>query len=423
MAEEFTVTVVILQLFVLFLLSKIAGYLCRKVKISAVIGEILVGIIVANIFLYQWLGFGDTPEYMDVLEVLSELGVIFLLFSVGLETPFSDLRKVGKTAMLVAILGVVLPFIAGFALIMFLYNNQAEALFIAAAMVATSIGITARVIGDMKLTQRIESRVIIGAAVIDDVLGMIVLAVVTGIAVGGESANVIDIVSTVGLGILFVILVIVMGSFILPKVHKRRQEEYKKKCESEGHVPARNPRRSNPFILAIIVCLGISLAASYVNLAAIIGAFLAGMVFAEFKEELPCEEEVQSLNQFLVPFFFIYVGMQVDLSAFDLETLILAIGVTIIALLTKFIGCGIGAWKLGPKSAAIVGIGMAPRGEVGIVVATLAFGTYGLITSSLFAVIIFMSMATTIIAPPILTWLFRRKIESENLEKVEGTTG
>ena len=114
---------------------------------------------------------------------------------------------------------------------------------------------------------------------------------------------------------------------------------------------------------------------------------------------------------------------QVDLSAFDLETLILAIGVTIIALLTKFIGCGIGAWKLGPKSAAIVGVGMAPRGEVGIVVATLAFGTYGLITSSLFAVIIFMSMATTIIAPPILTWLFRRKIESENLEKVEGTTG
>ena len=156
---------------------------------------------------------------MDVLEVLSELGVIFLLFSVGLETPFSDLRKVGKTAMLVAVLGVVLPFIAGFALIMFLYNNQAEALFIAAAMVATSIGITARVIGDMKLTQRIESRVIIGAAVIDDVLGMIVLAVVTGIAVGGESANVIDIVSTVGLGILFVILVIVMGSFILSLIN------------------------------------------------------------------------------------------------------------------------------------------------------------------------------------------------------------
>ena len=147
------------------------------------------------------------------------------------------------------------------------------------------------------------------------------------------------------------------------------------------------------------------------------------MVFAEFKDELPCEEEVQSLNQFLVPFFFIYVGMQVDLSAFDVNTLILAVGVTIIALLTKFIGCGIGAWKLGFKSAAIVGIGMAPRGEVGIVVATLAFSTYALISPSLFAVIIFMSMATTIIAPPILTWLFRKKIESETLEKVEGATG
>ena len=115
--------------------------------------------------------------------------------------------------------------------------------------------------------------------------------------------------------------------------------------------------------------------------------------------------------------------MQVDLSAFDVNTLILAVGVTIIALLTKFIGCGIGAWKLGFKSAAIVGIGMAPRGEVGIVVATLAFSTYALISPSLFAVIIFMSMATTIIAPPILTWLFRKKIESETLEKVEGATG
>ncbi len=421
---DFSVTTVLLQLFVVFLLAKIAGYLCRKIKVSAVIGEILVGIIVANIFLYQWLGFDTDPGYMDVLEVLSELGVIFLLFSVGLETPFSDLRKVGKTAMLVAILGVVLPFIAGFAVIMFLYNNQAEALFIAAAMVATSIGITARVIGDLNLTHRVESRVIIGAAVIDDVLGMIVLAVVTGIAVGGESANVIDIVSSVGLGIVFVILVIVMGSMILPKIHRRRQEEYLQKCACEGYEPVRkSPRASNPFILAIIVCLGISLAASYVNLAAIIGAFLAGMVFAEFKEELPCEHEVQSLNQFLVPFFFIYVGMQVDLSAFNAETLILAVGITLLALATKFIGCGLGARSLGGKSAAIVGIGMAPRGEVGIVVATLAFSTYGLITPSLFAVIIFMSMATTIIAPPILTWLFRKKIESETLEKPEGTTG
>ena len=115
--------------------------------------------------------------------------------------------------------------------------------------------------------------------------------------------------------------------------------------------------------------------------------------------------------------------MQVDLSAFNAETLILAVGITLLALATKFIGCGLGARSLGGKSAAIVGIGMAPRGEVGIVVATLAFSTYGLITPSLFAVIIFMSMATTIIAPPILTWLFRKKIESETLEKPEGTTG
>ncbi|MDW5562628.1 MAG: cation:proton antiporter [Methanomassiliicoccus sp.] len=399
--DEIAIETVLLQLFVLFSLAKVAGLICERVKVSPVIGEIFAGVIVGNTFLYQSL---SMDLDMSLFSILAELGVIFLLFAVGLETPFSELRKVGKTATLVAVLGVIVPLLSGFALIIALGHGQTEALFIAAAMVATSVGITARVIKDMDLTQTIESRVIIGAAVIDDVLGMIVLAIVVGIASGGSN-GILDIVLVSAEGILFVLLVIFIGSILLPRA--RRRFETKKETIACGE---QKRHGLSPLPLAVIVCLGLSFLASYVGLAAIIGAFLAGMAFAEFKDKWPCEEDFHPINEFLVPFFFLFVGISVDLASFG-EVLLLAITVTLLAIATKFIGCGLGARSLGGKSATIIGVGMVPRGEVGIIVASIGL-SMAVISANMFSVVVFMSMATTIVAPPLLTWAFRRKLRA-----------
>jgi Kef-type K+ transport system membrane component KefB len=234
-------------------LAKVAGLLCERIKVSPVIGEIFAGILVGNTILFQWL---SLDLDMSLFQVLSELGVIFLLFAVGLETPFSELRKVGRTAMQVAVLGVIIPLVTGFALIIALGHSQTEALFIAAAMVATSVGITARVIKDMNLTQTIESRIIIGAAVIDDVLGMIVLAIVVGIASGGSGP--LDIILVSVEGILFVLMVIFIGSILLPHARKRiaNRRGPTKSIERKRH-------SISPLPLAIIVCLALSFAASF----------------------------------------------------------------------------------------------------------------------------------------------------------------
>lgn len=397
--NDISIETVLLQLLVLFLLAKVAGVLCEQIKISPVIGEIFAGVLIGNTILYQWLSLDID---LTLFQVLSELGVIFLLFAVGLETPFSELRKVGRTAIQVAVLGVIVPLITGFALITALGHGQTEALFIAAAMVATSVGITARVIKDMNLTQTIESRIIIGAAVIDDVLGMIVLAIVVGIASGGSTPLAIILVSIEG--ILFVLMVIFIGSILLPNARKKMTSR-----RGPNQTVEKKRHGISPLPLAIIVCLGLSFAASFIGLAAIIGAFLAGMAFAEYKDKWPIEDDFHPINEFLVPFFFLFVGVSVSLSSFG-DVLVIALLVTLLAVAAKYVGCGLGAWKLGGKSATIIGVGMVPRGEVGIIVASVGL-SMAVISDSMFSVVVFMSIATTIIAPPLLTWAFQRRTD------------
>ncbi|MCG7844303.1 MAG: cation:proton antiporter, partial [Methanomassiliicoccales archaeon] len=370
--------------------------------------EILVGIFIANTFMYEFINMGSDTE---VFEVLMELGVIFLLFTVGLETPFSTIRKVGKTAVMVAVLGVILPLVAGYALIIGMDgpDKQVEALFVGAAMVATSVGITARVIKDMNLMHAIESRVIIGAAVIDDILGMIVLAIVVGIA-GGGSLDVVQVAVVTVEAVLFVLAVIFIGSLLLPKMVKKRDEKKATVvCTAE-----RKSRGIGPLPLALIICFALSSVSSFLGLAAIIGAFLAGMAFAEFKDKWPCEHKIEPITEFLTPFFFVGVGISVSLAAFG-DVLMLAIIITLLAIVTKFVGCGLGAKKLGGKSAAIIGVGMVPRGEVGLIVAAIGLKLVDesgvtILEPGLYNAIVFMSLATTLVAPPLLTYTFRRKL-------------
>ncbi len=411
MAEEFIQTV-LFQLFMIIVLVEVSKMICTRAKIPTVIGEILVGIIIANTFLYDFINLGSDREVFDVLK---ELGVIFLLFTVGLETPFSTIRKVGKTAILVAVLGVILPFLAGYALILGVDgpDKQVEALFVGAAMVATSVGITARVIKDMNLMHTIESRVIIGAAVIDDILGMIVLAIVVGIA-GGGSLNIVQVAVVSVEAVLFVLAIIFIGSLLLPKMVKRREEKKASQiCSAE-----QRPKGIGPLPLALIICFALSSVSSFLGLAAIIGAFLAGMAFAEFKDKWPCEHKIEPITEFLTPFFFVFVGVEVVLSAFS-EVLVLAIIITLLAIVTKFVGCGLGAKKLGGKSAAIIGVGMVPRGEVGLIVASIGLSMIdsqtglSVIEPGLYNSIVFMSLATTLVAPPLLTYTFRRKMSKK----------
>ncbi|MBE6513893.1 MAG: cation:proton antiporter [Thermoplasmata archaeon] len=403
----------LVALTVLFILARLGSMLFSRLGFPGLIGEIIVGVIVANTALAKWihLDFGsDDSDIYTVVYVFSELGVIFLLFSVGLETKVKDLLGAGKPALLAAVLGVILPFVAGMALVMMANGEMHAAMFMGAAMVATSVGITARIIKDMKLMDTREARIIIGAAVIDDVLGMMVLAMVKGMSEEGVSA--VDIAILAIQATAFVLGVILICKYVMPKVYDYF-DKCKRKIVSEGKVPW----SFNKLIMAVIVCLSMAAFAEFIGLAAIIGAFLAGMLFADHAWEWDLEHKIETLTTFFISFFFLSVGMQVDVNdLMNVSVLIMAVIVILLALVTKFIGCGFGA-KLGDKEldktgVHIIGVGMMPRGEVGIIVASIGLAS-GVLPSDLYAVVVLMSVATTIIAPPILSKLFRKKYEEE----------
>jgi Kef-type K+ transport system membrane component KefB len=301
---------------------------------------------------------------------------------------------------MVAVLGVILPFVTGLVLMLFLNFSTIESLFVAAALVATSVGITARVIKDMGKMETTEARVILAAAVIDDVLGLIILAIVSGMSSGGH-LDLLDVAVVAGLAVGFVLIVMFITTLI-PRLRQARRKT---------NTTSKRQRRIEVSLLplALIVCFGLSALASYLDLAAIVGAFLAGMLFAEFNDLWPGKERFEPINEFLVPFFFLFIGLQVDLGQFSsLDIILLAIAITVLAIITKYVGCSIGARKMGRGSANIVGVGMIPRGEVGIIIASIGLTT-GALTNNLFSIVVFMSLATTIIAPSMVTWAFKRK--------------
>lgn len=410
---------ILLMLVVLLVLARIGARIFARFGTPGLIGEILIGVVIANLAIGDWsfLSMLDIEmvsgnQNYDVITLFAELGVMFLLFSVGLETKVKDLLSVGKAAMWVATLGVVIPFIMGFALILMYDGNMNHAMFLGAAMVATSVGITARVIKDMKLLDTKESRIIIGAAVIDDILGMIVLAIVVGMAASGE-------MSVGGIGMIvikavaFVLIVIAAAIWVVPRVYRFFDERNKRKVAETGETQS----NFNKLILAIVGCLGLAWAADMIGLAAIIGAFLAGMLFAEYAWEWHLEEKIESITTFFISFFFINVGMQVNLAdCMNSTVLILAAVIIVLAVISKYIGCGLGA-RVGDKtlnkdSRKIIGIGMIPRGEVGIIVASYGLAS-GAMSSELYAVVVIMAVATTIIAPPLLAKVFRKKYPPE----------
>lgn len=374
---------VLRDLFIMLVAAKLLAELFERLRQPAVAGEILAGILIGPSAL-GWVA----PS--EVTNTLAEIGVIFLLFTVGLETKPAAIFRVGKSALLVAVLGVAAPLLGGWWLLKAWGGSTIEALFVGTAMVATSVGITARVLAGLGLLDAPTSRIILGAAVIDDILGLLVLGVMSSIAAG--QINYAEVGTTAALAIGFTAFVALVGAPLVtrlaPGVENLRVGE-------------------SFFVFGLVLCFGLAVAAAYIGVAAIIGSFLAGMALAEAAQKNhSMHKQTGGVTEFLVPIFLTNIGLQLQLDVFRTPSvLLLCVLLTLVAVVTKLLACGAGAWQLGPRRAAQVGMGMVPRGEVGIVVAQIGLAL-GVITAELYGVVLFMAIATTLIAPPFLKWLF-----------------
>jgi Kef-type K+ transport system membrane component KefB len=381
---------ILLSLFIVYVAAQVGAEIAQRLKLPGVVGEIAAGCAIGPSAL-GWIR-PDQIAAGTPLEVLAEIGVVLLLFSVGLETRVDDLKKVGRSALLVGVLGVIVPFALGA-----LWAHQSgfewtKSLFVAAAFVATSAGITARVLQELGALQRIESRVILGAAVIDDILAMLLLGVVTSLQAGGG----VQIGSLVFVLVQAIGFVAVIG-WVGTRVARR-----------SGDWLERPVNPLSPLTISLAVCLGLAFLSTEFGLAAIIGAFLAGMIASETRNREELEHQTQPLLAFLASFFFVTTGAKIDLGVFaSSHALGMLLAATVIAVASKLAGGFLGALPLGRRGATIVGVGMVPRGEVGVVIASLGLAG-GVFSGEIHAVIVAMSLLTSVVTPPVLAALLRR---------------
>jgi Kef-type K+ transport system membrane component KefB len=381
---------ILFTLFVVFIAAQLGGEIAQRLKLPGVVGEIAAGCVIGP----SLLGLIATDQIAigTPLDVLAEIGVVLLLFSVGLETRLEDLKKVGKVAFLVGVLGVAVPFAMGSLWAHGSGFGWDKSLFVAAAFVATSAGITARVLQELHALQRIESKVILGAAVIDDILAMLLLGVVVSLQGGGgfdPSHLLAVLVGAVG----FIAVIGWGGTRVM-------------RWNSDWLEKPRDPH--SPLMIVLAMCLGLAYLSTLFGLAAIIGAFLAGMIASETQQRHTLEKQMMPLLALLTPFFFVVTGSKIDLHELaSADALIMLAIATVIAIVSKLIGGWLGSLSLGQRSATIIGFGMVPRGEVGVVIASLGLAA-GIFNNRMYAIIVAMSLLTAMVTPPVLAWLLRR---------------
>jgi Kef-type K+ transport system membrane component KefB len=373
----------LLELFAIFVWAKVFGEIFEQMSLPAVLGEILAGVILG-----PYATRLVTPN--DTVYSIAEVGAVFLLFTVGLETRPKDLIRVGQQSLGVALSGIIVPFVCGFLYMRLRGEATHEAVFVAAAMVATSVGITARVLADMHVLNTRVARIIMGAAVFDDILGMILLAVVTGL-VSREGVQWIQLIVLLVEAVGFAVTMIFLGPRLVQKMRPGLR---------------RMSTQNAPLILSLAICLGLSVAAERIGLAAIIGAFFAGLAFAEYSPEWNLHPRVSAINEFLAPYFFFSMGSRLDVHVFRGNVLAGAIIISVLAILSKVIGCAIPILREGWSTALRVGFGMMPRGEVALIVALVGV-QMKIVSQAAYAIVIFMTAATTLLAPPVLRFLFR----------------
>jgi Kef-type K+ transport system membrane component KefB len=407
---EGTVETLLLALAFVLVASKLAGELAERIGQPPVLGELLVGIILGNAAL---LGGPDVSSLAssEAFTLLAELGAVLLLFHVGLESTPTEMMSVGGRAALVAVVGVATPMLLGFTVGGLLRPGESWMLhaFLGAMLSATSVGITARVLKDAGLIRTKLARIILGAAVIDDVLGLLVLAVVSGIIRGaamGAQQSMGALVLIVGKAVLFLVGSLLIGSFLSPRLFRTALA-----VRTRGVVQA----------LSLGFCFLMSYLALRAGLAPIVGAFAAGLVLEDVhfeghvkRGERPLHESLEALTGLLVPIFFVRMGMLLDVRSFASATvLVFAALLTLAAILGK-LACGVAAPK--GVSGLTIGLGMMPRGEVGLIFAgigsRLLLDGRPVVDSGTYAAAIFMVVATTVATPPFLLWSFQRSKRS-----------
>jgi Kef-type K+ transport system membrane component KefB len=402
------VTPVLLGAVIILLAAKLGGELAERVHQPAVLGELIAGVVIGNLGLigFHALGFLATNEG---IVILAELGVVLLLFEVGLESNVREMMSVGTSSLLVAVLGVVAPFFIGWGLSAWYLPDEDTLVhvFIGATLCATSVGITARVLTDLGKVATREAKIILGAAVIDDVLGLVILAVVSGIIsaanTGGEIASG-DILLIIAKATIFLVGAIVIGSWLSPRLFRMAS-----KLKIRGML----------LTLSLSFCFFLAYLANVIELAPIVGAFAAGLIlddvhFHDFLDrgDHSLEELIHPINIFLVPIFFVLMGIRVDLSTFgQVEVLGFAALLSIAAIIGKMI-CALGVVERGLDRISIA-VGMVPRGEVGLIFAgigaTLVLHGQPVVSVPIFSAVVIMVIVTTLITPPILKLTLSRE--------------
>jgi Kef-type K+ transport system membrane component KefB len=391
-------------LVILLLAAKLGGHLMELWGQPAVLGELFFGVVLGNLALLH-LPYFEVLKDNSILNVLAEIGVLLLLFEVGLESTVADMMKVGVSSLLVALLGVAGPFVLGWGVSAWLLPAQSlyVHIFIGATLTATSVGITARVLKDLGRQQDRESRIILGAAVIDDVLGLVILAVVSGVIAaansGSESVGTWSVAWIVGKALLFLVGAVVAGAWVVPKLFK---------------AALRLRGQGVQLTFALIFCFTLAQLAVVSGLAAIVGAFAAGLLLEEVhlsgfraRGERKLSELIHPLAVFLTPIFFVRMGLYVDLRSFThADVLTFAGALTGVAILGKQLAA-LGVTERGLNRLA-VGLGMIPRGEVGLIFASigasLTLGGAPVISPAVYSAVVIMVIITTMVTPPLLKW-------------------
>lgn len=373
-----------LVLATVFAVTKLLGELALRLKQPTVLGEIIAGVILGS----SVLGILDPND--PVIRTMSEIGVVVLLFATGLHSDVSSLVKVGGTAAAVAVAGVVLPFGSGYFAAMMLGATSTQALVAGAAMCATSVGISARVLSDLGQMDTREGRVVLGAAVIDDIIGLIILAVVMAIAAGG-AMSMGGVAKIGGIAVGFVLIAIVFGGRVATIGHR-----VVRRAQSAGTLG----------LLAIAFAFALAALADRVGSALIVGAFAAGLVLDDRHDRKEIERATTSIGHFFVPIFFASVGAQVDLAAMaNRQSLGIGAALIVCGILGKVAAGWAPVWFKGNK--LLIGVAMVPRGEVGLIFAQMGLAA-GAIDAGLFGAIMMMVLVTTLVTPPMLASVARR---------------
>ncbi len=392
-----TIAHFLIALIAIFLAAKICGELAERIGQPAVLGELVGGVIIGV------SGLQLVDPHDVTIHLLAELGVILLLFLIGLETDLKRLISVGGSASAVAIVGVALPFAGGVVFGHLLGFRLMVSVFLGASLTATSVGITARVLSDLGHLHDDESQVILGAAVVDDIIGLVILTIASTLAEGGE-LNFIGVSRILLIAFGFVFVAIMVGSYLAPYLIRLIE---------------RIDIARGLLFASIIFAFALAYIAVRIGSAVIIGSFAAGLVLARTKKGKQIEREVHDVAQFFIPIFFAVVGAAIDLKTVNpfnpaaREFLWLGLGLTVIGIIGKVLA-GFAVMRRG-LSRVVIGVGMVPRGEVGLIFAQVGLTTQ-ILSDGLYSAVALMVMITTFVTPPIL----RRVLEARPSDNLHG---